>query len=1478
MDSGGLKTVSEYSAEKRIEQIAHIENELSGRKETIIQANPIAKKEISEINAQLVELENERNKLTGYAVISSERGIFTKIFNWLFDAEPTGYTVKDKKDKKEKDKSKDIEIIIEEPVSDVEIEYYTEAPVAEETMLSPNVKQIIVSSDVHYENITAYTSISPEVPAASIKLYRIVNEKRELVSGVNKFDNNNNSFTDYIEWIVPSLSNQTYELVIEIAKAEHLDASRSFVSDVYNYVRAWDGNYSLIPEGHYMRVTFEQNLTSERDITIYARSNASASVEVYAKDSEVLVAEFENISSESWHKIYLTLLNGSHDVFDLRSAGDVEYDYIVDPMYQSNITIVSPLNNSNLNSSSVVFNVSINANWCGMSLDLGANITMHNSVAYWNFSNSSIPDGAHNVMFFCNDTAGNMNFTSSYFTVDTIIPNISFVTPPTPANGSYLNDDYLFANVSASDSNNISTFIDFDNSLVSWWRMDDTNGSVGECYDNETQILTESGWKYFYDLNDEKVATLNPTTQELEWETPSYKAEWDHNGEMYNIETKKGALIVSPKHKLYAKSSPVSVVMMPQSDKSDDISFNSKFKDKAVQDMDSSLSTEVMHQRLVMLWISNNLSDLIIKSLAKDRILLAGFDNLSFAVRMINKRIGHSLNNSSTEFSFTNGPFFLDSISFLNSSFSGNSSTGCQSISSQNFSSSLEMLPVLIYESNMSFFINSSLADSDQFTQEYFFSSFLNSSDTFIVNDTMVHLSSNNLPEFFNSSNRLISFNLTSSLCFRYSGQLICGCLSNLSFNSLGMDTVNVAIVAPPLDLVSKRDLVYNSFGLMSVTEAYDLVNSGKILAFKDEEGNEIKVLNITKQQYSGKIYDVDVKNDIVLVRRKNAQQGILGLKDGKDNRSRFWEENLGRNNGKDSDGEGSGLETDNLLLDNENIVQGRSRGWEEDSDGYLVVWSGNSNVKVYDYTGRNNGTAYGNATQTDAGKLGKGFRFDGSGDYIDFPDAQQTICDGCNFSISVWFKTLHAADQGVYGNTYMVTGNGRGYEVYLGTNDFVYMGIGNGSLSKATAITTYNTNVWNNLVFSFNGTYMNGYYNGAFQLSEDVTDDLAGIYPKSNAAASETIGGAYEGIADFFNGSIDDVMIFNRSLSADEIAGLYANQSSKYLTNNFTSLADGTHTIKAYTQDIAGNVNSTELRQVSIDTTQPGFTDNKTNATATTPRYNEVLQLNITVTDAVDVNTVMLATNISGTLANSTNLTFAGSADTSVIAIFNLTINMTKGLMQWQVWANDSVGNANVSELFTVVIQNTAPITPNMTAPANNSNLNESSVLFNFSSSDIDDDSITYYLFINSVYNDSTADKNFTKVFADGSYNWSVIAGDLTDNSSMGGPYYLTVDTIYPNISFISPTPDNNARNRLTEPEVTINASVSDNYHNYSSLIDWNYTLSGWWRAEGSMLDSSSRGNNAGCSYCPTITTSGARGKAFDFDGTDDYLEVNVT
>jgi hypothetical protein len=58
-------------------------------------------------------------------------------------------------------------------------------------------------------------------------------------------------------------------------------------------------------------------------------------------------------------------------------------------------------------------------------------------------------------------------------------------------------------------------------------------------------------------------------------------------------------------------------------------------------------------------------------------------------------------------------------------------------------------------------------------------------------------------------------------------------------------------------------------------------------------------------------------------------------------------------------------------------------------------------------------------------------------------------------------------------------------------------------------------------------------------------------------------------------NGTLDEVLIFNRSLSAEEIQSLY-NSSQYSYEHNFTGLSDGDYKFIGYAVDKGGNTNKT--------------------------------------------------------------------------------------------------------------------------------------------------------------------------------------------------------------------------------------------------------------------------------------------------------------
>ena len=74
------------------------------------------------------------------------------------------------------------------------------------------------------------------------------------------------------------------------------------------------------------------------------------------------------------------------------------------------------------------------------------------------------------------------------------------------------------------------------------------------CYDERTEILTDSGWKFFKDLDKtEKVVTLNPETNEMILQTPTAYQKNSYTGNMVYFKTRLTDLMVTEDHNLYCK-------------------------------------------------------------------------------------------------------------------------------------------------------------------------------------------------------------------------------------------------------------------------------------------------------------------------------------------------------------------------------------------------------------------------------------------------------------------------------------------------------------------------------------------------------------------------------------------------------------------------------------------------------------------------------------------------------------------------------------------------------------------------------------------------------------------------------------------------------------------------------------------------------------------------------------------------------------
>ena len=84
----------------------------------------------------------------------------------------------------------------------------------------------------------------------------------------------------------------------------------------------------------------------------------------------------------------------------------------------------------------------------------------------------------------------------------------------------------------------------------------------GACYAHDVEVLTDSGWKRFadVDLDRDRFATRNQRTRAFEWQRGVYfhRAEWDstQHGDLYHFVSRGLDLLVTPNHRMLVNSLP----------------------------------------------------------------------------------------------------------------------------------------------------------------------------------------------------------------------------------------------------------------------------------------------------------------------------------------------------------------------------------------------------------------------------------------------------------------------------------------------------------------------------------------------------------------------------------------------------------------------------------------------------------------------------------------------------------------------------------------------------------------------------------------------------------------------------------------------------------------------------------------------------------------------------------------------------------
>jgi len=194
-----------------------------------------------------------------------------------------------------------------------------------------------------------------------------------------------------------------------------------------------------------------------------------------------------------------------------------------------------------------------------------------------------------------------------------------------------------------------------------------------------------------------------------------------------------------------------------------------------------------------------------------------------------------------------------------------------------------------------------------------------------------------------------------------------------------------------------------------------------------------------------------------------------------------------------------------------------------------------------------NDSTAYGNngvcvgmgaSCSSSVGKSGSGLQFDGVDDYVALGRATTLMLD--KISVESWFKTSQS------GTIYRFSSYAESLYISAGTPCFY---IFNSSAYPFTACGTTQVvdNNWHHAVGTYNGTTVSIFVDGVLQNSTAAGT----IYYDNLGTDRAAIGRNGEFSNAYFNGSIDEVAIYNRSLTAAEVLAHYNSGRAKFVEWN---------------------------------------------------------------------------------------------------------------------------------------------------------------------------------------------------------------------------------------------------------------------------------------------------------------------------------------
>lgn len=191
---------------------------------------------------------------------------------------------------------------------------------------------------------------------------------------------------------------------------------------------------------------------------------------------------------------------------------------------------------------------------------------------------------------------------------------------------------------------------------------------------------------------------------------------------------------------------------------------------------------------------------------------------------------------------------------------------------------------------------------------------------------------------------------------------------------------------------------------------------------------------------------------------------------------------------------------------------------------------------------------------------------YDGLGDYVNA--GNESVLRVQSHTISLWAKTNGTAEdhRAMIGKAYG-TGGSNSFLIYLHSDETIRGYIETSAGTSDLRGSSLSGNTWYHIAQTYDGSTLKLYVNGVQVNSSSNSGTVR--YDDSNVTigADDNNGNSTAGMTFFFNGSIDEVMIFNRALSSAEILFLYETSLKK-----ITPAGE----IQSITSGTAGTINTT--------------------------------------------------------------------------------------------------------------------------------------------------------------------------------------------------------------------------------------------------------------------------------------------------------------